>query len=78
MSSLYRLVLILLAAGAAAAETPPLVHAARSQQWDEVAALIAARTVDVNEAQADGNTVRWARLIEEGRALIEEAVRLAG
>ena len=29
-------------------------------------------------AQAAGNTVKWARLMEEGRALIEEAVRLAG
>ena len=29
-------------------------------------------------AQAAGNTVKWARLMEEGRALIEEAVDLAG
>ncbi len=29
-------------------------------------------------AQAAGNTVKWARLMEEGRALIEEAVNLAG
>ncbi len=29
-------------------------------------------------AQAAGNTVKWARLMEEGRALIEEAVGLAG
>lgn len=29
-------------------------------------------------AQAAGNTVKWARLMEEGRALIEQAVQLAG
>ena len=31
-----------------------------------------------DEAQRAGDSVRWARLMEEGRALIEEAVRLAG
>ena len=31
-----------------------------------------------DDAQAAGDTVRWARLMEEGRALVEEAVRLAG
>jgi hypothetical protein len=31
-----------------------------------------------DEAQRAGNSVKWARLMEEGRALIEEAVRLAG
>jgi len=31
-----------------------------------------------DEAQRSGNSVKWARLMEEGRALIEEAVRLAG
>ena len=30
-----------------------------------------------DEAQRHGNTVQWARLMEEGRELIEEAVRLA-
>ncbi|MCF6379891.1 UPF0182 family protein [Nocardioides KLBMP 9356] len=29
-------------------------------------------------AQREGNSVKWARLMEEGRALIEEAVKLAG
>jgi len=33
---------------------------------------------EADAAQAAGDTVRWARLMEEGRALIEEAVRLAG
>ncbi|PKH38966.1 hypothetical protein SAMN05192575_103350 [Nocardioides alpinus] len=33
---------------------------------------------EADAAQAAGNTVKWARLMEEGRALIEEAVRLAG
>jgi uncharacterized protein len=33
---------------------------------------------EADAAQAAGNTVKWARLMEEGRALIEEAVQLAG
>ncbi len=33
---------------------------------------------EADAAQAAGNTVKWARLMEEGRALIEQAVRLAG
>ncbi len=33
--------------------------------------------VQADQAQADGETVRWARLMEQGRALIEEAVELA-
>jgi outer membrane biosynthesis protein TonB len=36
-----------------------------------------AKFAAADRAQADGDTVRWARLMEEGRALIEEAVRLA-
>jgi uncharacterized membrane protein (UPF0182 family) len=31
-----------------------------------------------DEAQRNGNSVKWARLMEEGRQLIEEAVQLAG
>ncbi|RYB92920.1 UPF0182 family protein [Nocardioides oleivorans] len=31
-----------------------------------------------DEAQRNGNTVKWARLMEEARALIEQAVNLAG
>ncbi len=31
-----------------------------------------------DEAQRNGNSVKWARLMEEGRRLIEDAVRLAG
>jgi hypothetical protein len=37
-----------------------------------------AKFAEADEAQAAGNTVKWARLMEEGRALIEEAVELAG
>ncbi|RYC07266.1 UPF0182 family protein [Nocardioides zhouii] len=33
---------------------------------------------EADAAQQAGNTVKWARLMEEGRDLIEEAVRLAG
>jgi uncharacterized membrane protein (UPF0182 family) len=33
---------------------------------------------EADAAQQAGNTVKWARLMEEGRALVEEAVRLAG
>ena len=33
---------------------------------------------EADEAQRNGNSVKWARLMEEGRELIEEAVRLAG
>ena len=33
---------------------------------------------DADEAQRNGDTVRWARLMEEGRELIEEAVELSG
>jgi len=33
---------------------------------------------EADAAQKAGNTVKWARLMEEGRDLIEEAVRLAG
>ena len=33
---------------------------------------------EADAAQAAGNTVKWARLMEEGRQLIEEAVNLAG
>ena len=33
--------------------------------------------VQADQAQADGETVRWARLMEQGRALIEKAVELA-
>lgn len=37
-----------------------------------------AKFAEADAAQAAGNTVKWARLMEEGRALIEEAVELAG
>ena len=37
-----------------------------------------AKFTEADAAQKAGNTVKWARLMEEGRALIEEAVRLAG
>ena len=37
-----------------------------------------AKFAEADAAQAAGNTVKWARLMEEGRALIEQAVRLAG
>ncbi|MCW2739309.1 UPF0182 family protein [Nocardioides sp.] len=37
-----------------------------------------AKFAEADAAQAAGNTVKWARLMEEGRALIEEAVGLAG
>jgi uncharacterized membrane protein (UPF0182 family) len=37
-----------------------------------------AKFAQADEAQKAGNTVKWARLMEEGRSLIEEAVRLAG
>ncbi|WP_210650523.1 UPF0182 family protein [Nocardioides sp. SYSU D00065] len=37
-----------------------------------------AKFTEADEAQQAGDTVRWARLMEEGRELIEEAVRLAG
>ncbi len=37
-----------------------------------------AKFAEADAAQRAGNTVKWARLMEEGRALIEEAVRLAG
>jgi uncharacterized membrane protein (UPF0182 family) len=37
-----------------------------------------AKFTQADAAQKAGNTVKWARLMEEGRALIEEAVRLAG
>jgi hypothetical protein len=33
---------------------------------------------EADAAQAAGNTVKWARLMEEGRALIEQAIELAG
>ncbi len=36
-----------------------------------------AKFAQADAAQANGDTVRWARLMEEGRALIEEAVNLA-
>ena len=37
-----------------------------------------AKFAAADTAQAAGNTVKWARLMEEGRALIEQAVGLAG
>lgn len=37
-----------------------------------------AKFTEADEAQKAGNTVKWARLMEEGRSLIEQAVRLAG
>ena len=37
-----------------------------------------AKFTEADAAQQAGNTVKWARLTEEGRALIEKAVRLAG
>lgn len=37
-----------------------------------------AKFAQADAAQAAGNTVKWARLMEEGRDLIEQAVRLAG
>ena len=37
-----------------------------------------AKFAQADEAQADGDTVRWARLMEQGRALIEQAVRQVG
>lgn len=37
-----------------------------------------AKFAEADAAQVAGNTVKWARLMEEGRALIEEAVELAG
>ena len=33
---------------------------------------------EADQAQQNGNTVKWARLMEEGRDLIEQAVQLAG
>ena len=36
-------------------------------------ALLADRALPVDAAQAAGNTVKWARLMEEGRSLIEQA-----
>ena len=37
-----------------------------------------AKFAAADAAQAAGDTVKWARLMEEGRSLIEEAVGLAG
>ena len=37
-----------------------------------------AKFAEADTAQAAGNTVKWARLMEEGRALIEQAVGIAG
>ena len=37
-----------------------------------------AKFAEADQAQQDGDTVRWARLMEEGRQLIEQAVRQLG
>ena len=60
-----------------ASPTTPLPGGTQAQIRDllrEAEAKFAA----ADAAQAAGNTVKWARLMEEGRALIEEAVELAG
>ena len=36
------------------------------------------KLVQFESREKAGNTVKWARLMEEGRSLIEQAVRLAG
>lgn len=60
-------------------ETPTVPPSGGTQaQIRDLLRQAEAKFAEADEAQADGNTVRWARLMEEGRALIEEAVRLAG
>ncbi len=60
-----------------ASPTTPLPGGTQAQ-IRELLRQAEAKFTQADEAQQAGNTVKWARLMEEGRALIEEAVLLAG
>ena len=56
----------------------PRPGAARRRRSAELLQQAEDKFTEADAAQQAGNTVKWARLMEEGRDLIEEAVRLAG
>ena len=60
-------------------ETPTVPPSGDTQaQIRELLRQAETKFTEADAAQAAGNTVKWARLMEEGRDLIEQAVRLAG
>ncbi|MDZ5662677.1 UPF0182 family protein [Nocardioides sp. S-58] len=59
-------------------EEPTTPSGSTQQQIRELLRQAEAKFSQADAAQQAGDTVRWARLMEEGRELIEEAVRLAG
>lgn len=59
-------------------QSPTTPSGGTQAQIRELLRQAEAKFNQADAAQQAGNTVKWARLMEEGRALIEEAVRLAG
>ncbi len=61
-------------------ETPtaPVPEGTRAQIRQHCCSRRRTKFTEADAAQQAGNTVKWARLMEEGRDLIEEAVRLLG